>query len=141
MVVTVMVTVVMPLAATADVNWQPTTGPEGEGKFICFAIDPANSQVFYTGIFDGVYKTTNGGATWKVANTGMERITIGSITIDPNYSNVLYATDDTGNGVFKTIDGGGTWCPSGNKYCNDGGSRYKVSRSTSINFCFTHIYR
>ncbi len=66
-------------------------------------------------IGDGIYKTTDGGDTWK--NVGLpnsERIT--DIVIDPRNSATVYAcvtgrlwSDSAERGVYKTVDGGTTW--------------------------------
>jgi photosystem II stability/assembly factor-like uncharacterized protein len=79
----------------------------------------------------GCYKTTDGGATWKLSLSAAEfkdRVGCGDIVMDPSDANVLYATlyarqrtpwaflygpnategKDLG-GIFKTTDGGATW--------------------------------
>jgi photosystem II stability/assembly factor-like uncharacterized protein len=64
---------------------------------------------------DGIYKTTDGGKTWK--NVGLEKTQhIGRIVIDPTNSNIVYVAA-SGNlysfneerGLYKTSDGGETW--------------------------------
>jgi photosystem II stability/assembly factor-like uncharacterized protein len=56
-----------------------------------FAIDPSDPQVLYVGLYGGgVYKTTDGGASWN-----------------PTAATLYAGTDD--DGVYKTTDGGGTW--------------------------------
>ena len=64
---------------------------------------------------DGVYKSTDGGKTWK--NMGLEKTyQIGRILIDPKDSNTVYVGalgrlygPNQDRGVFKTADGGQTW--------------------------------
>ena len=66
-------------------------------------------------IGDGIYKTSDGGDTWKnVGLPGSERIA--EILVDPRDSRTVYAcvtgrlwSDSTDRGVYKTSDGGATW--------------------------------
>ena len=65
----------------------------------------------------GLYKSTDGGASWSLGGRGLEEVEVGIIVIDPQSPAVLYAGTQasSGNGtpvetgVFKSIDGGGTW--------------------------------
>jgi photosystem II stability/assembly factor-like uncharacterized protein len=67
---------------------------------------------------DGVYKSTDGGATWT--NMGLrDSQDISRIVIDPADSNTVYVAAlghlwgaNKERGVFKTADGGKTWTPS-----------------------------
>jgi photosystem II stability/assembly factor-like uncharacterized protein len=67
---------------------------------------------------DGVYKSTDGGATW--ANMGLrDSQDISRIVIDPADANTVYVAAlghlwgaNKERGVFKTTDGGKTWTPS-----------------------------
>ena len=89
-------------------------------------IDPTNSNVVWVGtgennnqnnvIFgDGIYKSEDGGKSWK--NMGISASHhIGGIVIDPNNSNIVYAAAYGSSrvaggdrGIFKTTDGGETW--------------------------------
>src|SRR5206468_1441134 len=62
-----------------------------------------------------VFKTVDGGETWRAHNTGFQdgRITfsgliVTALAIDPQTPTVLYAgTSPTG--VFRSADGGRTW--------------------------------
>lgn len=89
------------------------------------AVDPTNAQVLYAGVESlGIFKSSDGGATWTAINNGMTltpgaRETITAITIDPANANVLYAARGvwvgTGAveyfpiGLLGSHDGGGTW--------------------------------
>ncbi|MEY3688288.1 MAG: hypothetical protein RIR84_1129, partial [Bacteroidota bacterium] len=74
-----------------------------------FIIRPAHANG------NGVYKSTDGGKTWK--NMGLkETVRISRVLIHPSNPNIVYvaALGHTGGpqqerGVFKTIDGGVTW--------------------------------
>ncbi|MEO6489541.1 MAG: hypothetical protein ABIO04_06345 [Ferruginibacter sp.] len=89
-------------------------------------IDPSNSNVVWVGtgendnqnnvIYgDGVYKSEDGGKSWK--NMGLKNSDqVGDIIIDPNNSKTVYVAaygslrnEGGDRGVFKTTDGGNTW--------------------------------
>ena len=89
-------------------------------------IDPKNSNTIYvaTGdlnisgypsIGDGLYKSTDGGATWKNIGLGATSI-ISKVKIDPTNSNNIYAgtmglpfEKNQDRGFYKSKDGGTTW--------------------------------
>lgn len=93
-------------------------------------IDPKNTSVLYvtTHIY-GVFKSTDGGATWQRLDdrgTGLPRTGIYDIDVDPTNSSILYATAIGGElpdymlppgmqnlegkcGVYKSTDGGEHW--------------------------------
>ena len=86
-------------------------GPDG-GQII--AIDVADSQpsMVYAGTWgSGVYKSTNGGATWVWKSQGLAHAYINSIAVDPHNPQVVYAGTYTGK-VYKTLNGGENWFQS-----------------------------
>ena len=64
---------------------------------------------------DGIYKSTNGGSTWK--NMGLKNTErISKIQIHPTNSNVIYVAAQghlwnphADRGIYKTMDSGKTW--------------------------------
>ena len=60
-----------------------------------------------------VFKTTDGGASWKPINTGFVARFVLALAIDPVNPEIIYAGSD--RGVFKSTDGGNNWIvPDGN---------------------------
>ena len=94
-------------------------------------IDPRNPEVVYVAspghLFGaspdrGVYKTTNGGASWNKVKYIDENTGFNDIVMDPSNSSVLYASSyqrrrsgccmnggGPGSGIWKTEDGGKSW--------------------------------
>jgi photosystem II stability/assembly factor-like uncharacterized protein len=68
-----------------------------------------------TSFGDGVYKSTDGGKTWK--NIGLEKTRhISDVIVHPNNPDVVYVAaqgnvhgPNPDRGIFKSIDGGATW--------------------------------
>ncbi len=90
------------------------------------ALDPNNASVVWVGsgennnqrsvaYGDGVYKSEDGGRSWK--NMGLKSSEhIGRIVIDPSNSDVVYVaaygplwSSGGDRGIYKTTDGGKTW--------------------------------
>lgn len=83
-----------------------TFGPDSTVHSL--AVDPTATSVLYAGTASGIFKTTDGGVTWRQANTGLGNHFIFSLAIDPVSPSTVYAsTNDAG--IFKTMDGGDTW--------------------------------
>src|SRR3990172_1379641 len=82
------------------------------GFVMSLAADPSNPGIVYAGTYNGVYKTTNGGATWKVMNSGLTTINstklVAALAIDPTASSTVYA-GLAGDGVYRSTNGGVSW--------------------------------
>jgi photosystem II stability/assembly factor-like uncharacterized protein len=61
-------------------------------------IDPRNTSTVYAGTHSGVFKSTDGGASWGAVNAGLTTLSVGSLAIDPNNTNTVYT--GTAGGVF-----------------------------------------
>jgi len=86
------------------------------GPFLFSALTMDKNGILYAGasagiqvgVRGGVYKSTDGGASWSVKNTGLAgEVFISSLVVDPNNDQVIYAGG--GYGVYKSSDGGGSW--------------------------------
>lgn len=109
-----------PLRIDADQIYQGA-GPDS-GEVTDIAIDPRNStdQVIYIATSSGgIWKTTDGGASWKPKSDYQSSLSMGALALDPGNPSIVYA--GTGNqfsgfgifslatGILKSIDGGETW--------------------------------
>ena len=110
----------------------------------CLAMDPNNNNVVWAGTGEnthqralgygnGVFKTEDGGKSWK--NMGLkDSRQIGMIQVDPRNSDVVYVAAEGSvwgpseeRGLYKTEDGGKTWT----KILN-------ISENTGINNVLLH---
>ena len=121
-------------SSDAGKTWEHL-GLRGGEQIPALAVDPRDPNKLFAAVLGhpygsneerGIYRSTDGGATWtkvlyKDANTGGS-----DVAIDANNPNVVYASlweetlgpwedgntyDGTKGGLFKSIDGGETWKP------------------------------
>jgi photosystem II stability/assembly factor-like uncharacterized protein len=77
-----------------------------------FATDKKDQDVIYAGMKNaGVYKTIDGGLSWRPAHHGLASTQVESLLIDSQNPRILYA--GTMGGVYKTEDSGENWFRSG----------------------------
>jgi len=86
--------------------WQQTNGPFG-GIINCLTVNSAG-HVFAGTIFNGIYRSTDNGATWTKNNAGLTSNFVGALAI--NASGHLFAGT---TGVFRSTNNGDNWAPSG----------------------------
>src|SRR5688572_16505090 len=89
------------------------------GRISEFAVDPKNHKRYFVAVSSGgVWRTTNAGTTFEPIFDNEGSFSIGTITMDPNNSNVLWVgTGENnnqrsvayGDGVYKSVDGGSSW--------------------------------
>lgn len=123
----------------AGTTWTPIFDKEKSYSIGVVVVDPKDPNIVWVGTGennaqrsvsygDGVYKSIDGGRTWK--NVGLkESEHIGKIVIDPRNSDVVYVaaqgplwSGGGDRGLFKTTDGGESW-----KKVLDGGDWAGVS--------------
>jgi photosystem II stability/assembly factor-like uncharacterized protein len=100
-----------------------------EGSIWALAIDPLRTSTVYAATLGGVWKTKNGGATWKrVLRNGVV-----NLGIDPRRPETVFASGTKGYGakatqdsIYKTVDGGGTWRATGPPGLHDGSFGHPV---------------
>lgn len=107
-------------------TFNPIFDNEGSYSIGCITIDPNQSTTVWVGTGennnqrsvaygDGVYKSEDGGQSWK--NMGLKNSEhISKIIVDPRNSDVVYVaaygplwSAGGDRGVYKTVDGGETW--------------------------------
>jgi photosystem II stability/assembly factor-like uncharacterized protein len=99
----------------AAVTWEPIFDDQASYSTGCVTIDPGNPHIVWVGTGDGVYKSTDGGNTWK--NMGLkESEHISRIIVHPENSNVIWVAAQGPlwnkggeRGLYKSTDGGETW--------------------------------
>jgi photosystem II stability/assembly factor-like uncharacterized protein len=90
------------------------------------AMDPQNPSIVYVGSTNGLFKTTDGGATWSRIETGLTNKFVFSIAIDRQVPSTLYVSVQTDR-VFKSDNGGGNWAPMNNGLPSQGGVNFGVN--------------
>jgi photosystem II stability/assembly factor-like uncharacterized protein len=106
-------------------QWKPVFDDQDVINIGAMAITQNNPDVIWVGtgegnprnslnLGEGIYKSLDGGKTWKLMGLGKTR-NIHRIIIDPRNENIVYTGAignpwaDSDRGVFKTTDGGKTW--------------------------------
>ncbi len=107
-------------------TWKPIFDEAPTGSVGDIAVAQSNPNIIYVGsgeglqrpdlsTGDGIYKSTDGGKTWK--NMGLrDAQQIGGIVVDPNNPNRVFVAalghpygPNTERGVYRSLDGGQTW--------------------------------
>jgi photosystem II stability/assembly factor-like uncharacterized protein len=110
----------------AGVTWTPIFDGQPIASIGALEVAPSNPNILYAGSGesdirsdlssgDGVYKSTDGGATWKRIGLHDSR-QISRITVDPKNPDIVYVGvlghaygPNDERGVYKSTDGGQTW--------------------------------
>src|SRR5262245_11330597 len=88
-----------------------TNGPEG-GNVQALAIDPSNSTILFAATYHGgIFKSTDGGASWFLQDNGDTKYYLFAIAINPATTSTIYAGGV--GGVIKSTDGGQSWVDAG----------------------------
>jgi len=107
-------------------TFQPLFDNQGSYSISCITMDPNNPNILWVGsgennnqrsvgYGDGVYKSEDGGVSWK--HVGLKDSEhIGKILVDPRNSDVVYVAaigplwkEGGERGLYKTTDGGESW--------------------------------
>ncbi|UCG28399.1 MAG: hypothetical protein JSV24_03295, partial [Bacteroidales bacterium] len=107
-------------------TWVPIFDQHASTSTGDIAIDPNDPNTLWVGTGEanifrssqngaGVYKTTDGGKTWR--HMGLENThTIARIVVDPDNTDIVYVsatghewTRNRDRGIYKTVDGGANW--------------------------------
>ena len=117
------------MSTDAGRTWQRLTDMLEDTDISAVALDAEHATTVYIGpLGDGVFKSTDGGANWRQAGSGLPRVTVKGTTatgkatswretvgitalaIDPSHPMTLYAAT-RGRGVFRSTDAGSSWHP------------------------------
>lgn len=110
----------------AAMTWSPVFDKEGTSAIGSIAVASSNHNIIYVGTGeacirgnishgDGVYRSLDGGKTWK--NTGLrDSRAIGKVIVNPTNPDIVFVAalghpygSNTERGIFRTTDGGKTW--------------------------------
>ena len=110
----------------AGTTWSPIFDDESSYSTGCITLDPSNPEIVWVGTGenvggrhvaygDGIYRSDNGGKTWR--NMGLRKSEhISEIIVHPDNSNIVWVavqgplwTKGGERGLYKTIDGGSSW--------------------------------
>lgn len=91
-------------------SWTELTAPTSNSSAYAVAVDPGNSNQILVSIDrDGLYRSTDGGQTWKNASAGLEpNGSVSTILFDPSQNGVVYVSDFL-SGVYQSTDSASTW--------------------------------
>lgn len=90
-------------------GWTPANNGLGSRNILALAVDPTADQTVYAGTDEGLYKSTDGAATWvKLPFPGSNAATLAVSPAQPGRVLVITVKDRQGL-VHRSDDGGATW--------------------------------
>jgi photosystem II stability/assembly factor-like uncharacterized protein len=113
-------------SANSGRTWAPIFDRAGVASIGALAVAPSDPAVLYVGtgeadmrdsiqFGDGVYRSSDGGATWKHVGLDSTR-QIGRVIVHPRDPNIVFVAalghvygPNPDRGVYRSRDGGGTW--------------------------------
>src|SRR5688572_25668335 len=103
----------------ASLRWRPIGPANMSGRITDVEGIPSPSKTFYVAAAaGGIWKTTNGGTTFRPVFDNERVISMGDLAIAPSDTNQVWAgtgEEDSrnsispGGGIYKSTDGGRTW--------------------------------
>src|SRR4051794_12215756 len=91
----------LPTQVVSSIVWSPRAG----GTLLVLTGDNAYGGDTYAGL--GVYRSTDGGATWQHSSGVSDGLLGFKLAVDPNDPDIVYAA--TGGGLFRSTDGGASF--------------------------------
>jgi len=108
-------------------SWTPLGPGNIGGRSRALLVHPRQpTLMFAAGVSGGVWRTDDGGGSWRPTGEGLSNIAVNALAWHPTLANVIYAGTGEGffreevrgtglplrgDGIFKTSDGGATWTP------------------------------
>lgn len=106
--------VVLPAAAfagaPAGLSWR-SVGPSPPAIEAAVVSDAATHTIYIGSNGGGILKSTDDGASFVKANSGLDDLTITAMVMDPKDPEVIYAS--AAFSMYKTVNGGASWFPIG----------------------------
>src|SRR6266571_3061184 len=105
------------ISSLPDLRWR-SIGPPRSGYISAPAGIPGDPTTYYVGTpAGGVWKTTNGGTTWRPIFDDVHVASVGAVAVAPSEPATIYVGTGNlsgwsftpGNGVYKSTDAGKTW--------------------------------
>jgi uncharacterized protein (TIGR03437 family) len=87
-------------------TWTQIGSGVGPFKILTLTADPKTNAIVYAGTTHGVFKTIDGGLTWK-STAALPLDAINGVSVDATNPATVYAA--TNEGLFQTTDSGATW--------------------------------
>lgn len=90
------------------ISWQPIDhGPLAGRPVLALATHPRSASILYASIPEGVFKSVDGGRSWKSAGPGASAGIVHILAVHPARPDVVYAGAD--GGLFRSLNGGASW--------------------------------
>ena len=100
-------------------QWEVLASNSGAGRTRAIAVHPTDPDILYVGGANGgVWKTNNGGTTWRALDDFLPSLAVTSIIIHPTNPDTIYiatgesivagtdAQSTPGAGIFQSVNGG-----------------------------------
>lgn len=97
---------ILPFAAWSGDNVWTSKGPIG-GNFPTFTFHPSNKSLIFAGTYEGLYRSTNSGASWKRLDISGGADTPVTVRIHPQNTGMIFAS--TESFLFRSTDQGDNW--------------------------------
>ena len=76
-------------------------------KIQTVAVKPGDTNVIYVGTGNGLFRSRDGGKTWKTLHEGLRDENVRALVLSPSSPNMIYA--GTSKGIFLSEDEGDHW--------------------------------
>jgi hypothetical protein len=101
-------------AGSGPAAWTVANGAMWGGMVhtVAIALTGGPAGLVYAGTNNGVYKTTDGGATWARTSSGLDNAIVNAIALGSIDGATVFASvygGDAGNGVYRSDNGGQSW--------------------------------